>query len=411
VNDSIKMNIIIPTRERADTLKWTLKTCVEQQYNNLNIIVCDNYSSDNTREVVDYFSDERITYINPGRRLSMTQNWEFGLSHVSDGYVTILGDDDGLLPNAVEDVSKIIEIEKISAFSWLKADYCWPDHIAPEWRNYLSIPLENKFIEIPARKAARDTSLFLLAYSRTPTLYNSFVDYKLISALRKKTGAVLRSLAPDVYSGLALLSEMDRYLYSLRPFSVNGASSHSNGTSTRSTENKDAAKKYHSETRSEEIEHLGLVRNSIYSVIGESIFQANKYCYKGKLFVSKKLVLFYILVEMAKRGEHEFSNSLDEINQFVSRHRLYFFFRICMIFINPKKLEKRNKVDYGLIRSGVLGVNAEIFNSNNVYEATKLVYQVVNTPEEKKLVKYSLFKRLFSIALLKIAYFRSYSSF
>jgi len=85
--NDIKFNVIIPTRERADVLVHCLRTVVAQDYENLEIIVSDNHSSDNTWEVVESFGDKRIRYINTGRRLSMSSNWEYALSSVSEGYV------------------------------------------------------------------------------------------------------------------------------------------------------------------------------------------------------------------------------------------------------------------------------------------------------------------------------------
>jgi glycosyltransferase involved in cell wall biosynthesis len=74
-----KLSIVIPTRERAVTLRHTLRTLIDQSYSSCEIIVCDNASTDNTRDVVESFFDSRIRYINPGRRVSMSENWEFAL--------------------------------------------------------------------------------------------------------------------------------------------------------------------------------------------------------------------------------------------------------------------------------------------------------------------------------------------
>ena len=85
------LTVIIPTLRRPTTLYWTLKTVVEQDYDNLDIIVSDNFSNDETADVVASFADKRIRYINPGRKLSMSHHWEFALEHVESGYVTVLG--------------------------------------------------------------------------------------------------------------------------------------------------------------------------------------------------------------------------------------------------------------------------------------------------------------------------------
>ncbi len=70
-----KYTVIIPTRDRAETLEATLRTCLRQTYPNFEIIVSDNCSDDNTKEIVDGLHDPRIRYINPGRRLSMSGNF------------------------------------------------------------------------------------------------------------------------------------------------------------------------------------------------------------------------------------------------------------------------------------------------------------------------------------------------
>ena len=119
---SVKFTIIIPTRERADVLVHSLHTVVAQDYEDLTIIVSDNFSQDNTKQVVDSFHDPRIKYINTGRRVSMSHNWEFALSHVKDGWVSIIGDDDGLMPGALTTVADIIRKTGCQAITSLKGD-------------------------------------------------------------------------------------------------------------------------------------------------------------------------------------------------------------------------------------------------------------------------------------------------
>jgi glycosyltransferase involved in cell wall biosynthesis len=102
-----KITVIVPTRERCDVLQHCLQTLTMQDYQHLEILVSDNFSADATKEVVASAGDPRIRYINTGRRLSMSHNWEFALSHVRDGWVTFIGDDDGLPPGAIASVSDL----------------------------------------------------------------------------------------------------------------------------------------------------------------------------------------------------------------------------------------------------------------------------------------------------------------
>ncbi len=63
------VTIGIPTFNRADSyLKYSLKSAVSQTYSNIEIIVSDNASTDNTETFVKSFNDPRIRYIQAKRK-------------------------------------------------------------------------------------------------------------------------------------------------------------------------------------------------------------------------------------------------------------------------------------------------------------------------------------------------------
>src|SRR5213078_1360054 len=96
-----RFSVVIPTRERAQTLRYSLQTCLDQDFTDYEVVVCDNYSSPATREVVDSFTSPRVKYVRAPQPLAMSHNWELALAHASGEYVTVLGDDDGLLSHAL----------------------------------------------------------------------------------------------------------------------------------------------------------------------------------------------------------------------------------------------------------------------------------------------------------------------
>lgn len=122
-----RITVIIPTRERCDVLEKTLRTVTAQNYDDLDIIVSDNFSADDTERVVRSTNDARVKYVNTGKRLSMSHNWEFALSKVGDvGWVTIIGDDDGLLPGSLDKISEIIQSTDVLAVRTSVCSYRWP---------------------------------------------------------------------------------------------------------------------------------------------------------------------------------------------------------------------------------------------------------------------------------------------
>lgn len=240
--------VVIPTRERADTLRYALETCTSQKYPMLEILVCDNASQDGTRSVIDSVADKRVRYINPGRRLSMADNWDYALSQVTADYVSVIGDDDGLMPNAISDIANLLMLHELPAITWRKIEYCWPTYLTPELRGYMSVPLRNNLIRVRSAVALRHMYRFWMGYPKGPCIYNSIVSMQSIQAVRKRDGILFGSFSPDVYSSLAIASVTENYLLSMRPFSVNGASGHSNGASSNLTNvDREATKKFFAE--------------------------------------------------------------------------------------------------------------------------------------------------------------------
>jgi hypothetical protein len=232
-----KISVLIPTRERCDVLSRSLATVVSQNYDNLKIIVSDNYSNDNTKDVVLGFRDDRITYINPGKRISMSDNWEFALSHVQDGWITILGDDDGLLPNALAKVAEIIRTTGRQAIRSSVCSYLWP-RVAGREYGRLSVPLTSGFEIRNSRAYLSKLMHGRCEYSDLPMLYNGgFLKMFVVNEIKKKTGIFYQSCNPDIYSAVAVSSVIDDYVFSYDPLAINGASSNSTGTSHFSSEN------------------------------------------------------------------------------------------------------------------------------------------------------------------------------
>ncbi len=94
-----RVSIIIPTYNYGNYLGDAVNSCLQQTHPDVETIVIDDGSTDNTRSVCESFGD-RITYIyqqNSG--VSAARN--AGLNIVSGEYVTFLDSDDILTPGSV----------------------------------------------------------------------------------------------------------------------------------------------------------------------------------------------------------------------------------------------------------------------------------------------------------------------
>lgn len=69
------VSICIPTYNREKYLKHTIESALKQTYSNIEIIVSDNASDDNTVNLVKSFKDKRIHLIVQKKNIGMVPNW------------------------------------------------------------------------------------------------------------------------------------------------------------------------------------------------------------------------------------------------------------------------------------------------------------------------------------------------
>ena len=230
--NKVHFNIIIPTRDRADTLRYSLASAINQDYPHFNVLVCDNASTDDTAHVVAQFKDDRLRYIRAPKRLSMSENWEFALSYVSTGWVTILGDDDALLPGSLEFVNQIIQETGTKAVRSNGCNYVWPLQHDQASSGWLQVTRQKGYRLIKSREILSQVLSGVKDYTELPVLYTGgFTSIDILNMAKDVVGYFYRSRTPDVYSGIVLSLLIDDYIYSYKPLAVNGSSKHSNGAS------------------------------------------------------------------------------------------------------------------------------------------------------------------------------------
>lgn len=240
--EETKFTVVVPTRERAGPLHYCLKTLVSQEYGNFEILVSDNFSSDNTAEVVTRFSDSKIRYVNTCKRISMSHNWEFALTYIHSGWVLFVGDDDGLVPGALRTLDIAIKATGCEAMTTASCTYWWPGHFPSKEGGELSIPLP--VVRPYEIKRSADMLAQVMcgqaAYRDLPWLYNGgAASIELINRLRDAKGQYFRSLNPDIYSAITLALGTRTYATVNVPIAINGASKHSGGTSHMLGQKKD----------------------------------------------------------------------------------------------------------------------------------------------------------------------------
>jgi glycosyltransferase involved in cell wall biosynthesis len=100
---SPRVTVVIPTYNRAHLLGRSIRSVLGQTYQDFELIVVDDCSTDNTEDVVMSLSDERTRYVrlgaNSGTPAAPTN---VGISCAAGGYIAIQDSDDEWLPRKLE---------------------------------------------------------------------------------------------------------------------------------------------------------------------------------------------------------------------------------------------------------------------------------------------------------------------
>ena len=97
------ISIIIPAYNAEKYLNKCLDSLINQTMNNIEIIIVNDGSKDNTEEIVKSYSDKRIKYYkNDNHGIGYTRN--FGISKATGKYVMFLDSDDYVEKNICEEL-------------------------------------------------------------------------------------------------------------------------------------------------------------------------------------------------------------------------------------------------------------------------------------------------------------------
>jgi len=107
------ISVIIPTHNRAELLRRAIKSVLNQTFEDFELIVVDDASTDSTPEVATGFDDPRIRYIRLKKNSGAPTARNTGIKRSRGAFIAFLDDDDEWLPRRLElQMKKFEELEK-----------------------------------------------------------------------------------------------------------------------------------------------------------------------------------------------------------------------------------------------------------------------------------------------------------
>lgn len=370
-------SIVVPTLNRCDTLKYTLDTIIDQNYEAFELIVSDNCSSDKTEKIVKAAQKKHanVRYIKPHRTLSMSRHWEFALSHAQGEYVAFVGDDDGMAPNALPKAHAILaQFKQPEALASLNCEYHWPSSPLPGHSNIARYPLTSEVYECDSIEYLKKTLNFDFPYRNLPLIYNGFLKKDIINKIKSKSGSFFKSCIPDVYSGIAVASQTESFVFTEAPLFIYGVSGHSNGAN--SSRDKSSDKSFFIEDTIPFHKKIPYCV-SIPMLVAESIYQ----CIDAKLLdetfsPDPKKLSEKAIHGSQYLGKERYDESINAIQLYANEFQLnirnlvknYPFIG----FSSDSLLKKISWTDKILAKNAI-GINCNMIGVNNIYDYVGLL--------------------------------------
>ena len=88
------VSVIMPTYNHAQYIGEAIDSVLNQTYRNLELIIIDNYSKDNTEKIVASYKDDRIKYLKFKNNGVIAASRNYGIKHSRGEYIAFLDSDD-----------------------------------------------------------------------------------------------------------------------------------------------------------------------------------------------------------------------------------------------------------------------------------------------------------------------------
>jgi len=233
----MRLSVVMPSHNRLHLLKDAIETLRRQSVDDWHLAVFDNASTDPIREHVESLGDARIRYDRSDRFLPVTDSWNRAISLADGDYVVLLGDDDGLLPDAIRKLEEIVNRFENPDLVYGDIYQFWHPGVAPWRRAAHVVDVHHGFFLIGK------TAPFVLSWDEMRHAVTSSLDLRInfsfnsqaffysrdfLSRLASR-GPIYRSPFPDYYIANVALARSRATIVTPAPLAFAGVSKASYG--------------------------------------------------------------------------------------------------------------------------------------------------------------------------------------
>jgi glycosyltransferase involved in cell wall biosynthesis len=124
-----KVSVCVPVYNTVKYIKEAIDSILNQSYNEFELVIVDNCSTDGTSEILRTYHDSRIRLFRNECTVSVPKNWNKCLEYAEGDYVAIYHADDIYYPNIVEEEAAVLDKYPDVGAVFAFADYLYMEKI------------------------------------------------------------------------------------------------------------------------------------------------------------------------------------------------------------------------------------------------------------------------------------------
>lgn len=115
-----KISIILPTYNGSRWLVQSIQSCLNQTYEDVELIIIDDHSTDETKQILSRLEDSRVIIHRNDRNMGLPRSLNIGFSLANGDYLSWTSDDNYYAEDAMKEMMLFLESEHAS---FVFADY------------------------------------------------------------------------------------------------------------------------------------------------------------------------------------------------------------------------------------------------------------------------------------------------
>ncbi len=215
----MRFSVLLPTRNGGNFLENCIRSILEQDYNDFELVISDNANTDATPSIVREFSgDPRLKVIRQTTLIPVSENWTAAIQASGGDYVLMMGDDDYLLPGALRRFDEVLarhgepDCVLYNGYSYVSPNAI-SDNAASYWaqEHYHYGPDFGEEAVLERTHRLGIVSDMFRFRQRIPLNMQTMLFAR--RAFEKEGGSVFRAPFPDHYLLNALLIAADKWIF------------------------------------------------------------------------------------------------------------------------------------------------------------------------------------------------------